>query len=143
MFWTREVFGILTSKPQGPSQRDWFSSIEFRSWLVGSIIAVAGMPTLTVLMRNNADKMEAWTFFAGGVGSLLVTLWFLVVLYKFPRFLRRVRVEGADAEVVVRLTTFDELNVSLFFTFSDENVAHTAPSSEFVWASVSCSQDLY
>ncbi|KAG8791896.1 hypothetical protein FRC17_008695, partial [Serendipita sp. 399] len=55
-------------------------------------------------------KAESWTFFAGGVGSLLITLWFLVVLFKFPKFLRRVRNEGAEADVVVRLTTFDELN---------------------------------
>ncbi|KAG8793525.1 hypothetical protein FRC16_010919, partial [Serendipita sp. 398] len=53
---------------------------------------------------------ESWTFFAGGVGSLLITLWFLVVLFKFPKFLKRVRNEGAEADVVVRLTTFDELN---------------------------------
>lgn len=100
---------------KGPSQRDWFSSMEFRSWVLGSVIAIAGMPTLTILMRSDPHKSEAWTFFAGGTGSLLITLWFLVVLYKFPRFLRRVRAEGAEAEVVVRLTTFDELNVSIHF----------------------------
>jgi hypothetical protein len=41
----------------------------------------------------------------------MVTLWFFVVLWKFPAFLRRVRSEGADPEVVVRLATFNELNV--------------------------------
>jgi hypothetical protein len=96
---------------QGPSQRDWFSSLEFKTWATGSALAVAGMPTLTVLLRHDPYKCEAWTFFAGGVGSLLITLWFLVVLFKFPRFLKRVRNEGAEAEVVVRLTTFDEINV--------------------------------
>jgi hypothetical protein len=96
---------------QGPSQRDWFSSLEFKTWATGSALAVAGMPTLTVLLRQDPYKSEAWTFFAGGIGSLLITLWFLVVLFKFPRFLKRVRNEGAEAEVVVRLTTFDEINV--------------------------------
>jgi hypothetical protein len=95
---------------QGPSQRDWFTSWEFRTWAVGAGLAVVGMPTITVLLRADPYKSEAWTFFAGGVGSLLITLWFLVVLFKFPKFLKRVRNEGADAEVVVRLTTFDELN---------------------------------
>ncbi|CCA77764.1 hypothetical protein PIIN_02986 [Serendipita indica DSM 11827] len=95
---------------QGPSQRDWFSSLEFKTWAAGATLAVVGMPTLTVLTRADPYKSEAWTCFAGGVGSTLITLWFLVVLFKFPRFLKRVRNEGADAEVVVRLTTFDELN---------------------------------
>lgn len=95
---------------QGPSQRDWFSSMEFRTWAAGATLAVVGMPTLTVLTRADPYKCEAWTFFAGGVGSLLITLWFLVVLAKFPRFLKRVKQEGAEADVVVRLTTFDELN---------------------------------
>ncbi|KIM31317.1 hypothetical protein M408DRAFT_257396 [Serendipita vermifera MAFF 305830] len=95
---------------QGPSQRDWFSSLEFKTWAAGASLAVIGMPTLTVLTREDPYKSEAWTFFAGGVGSLLITLWFLVVLAKFPRFLKRVKNEGAEADVVVRLTTFDELN---------------------------------
>ncbi|KAG8774519.1 hypothetical protein FRC20_001268 [Serendipita sp. 405] len=95
---------------QGPSQRDWFTSAEFRIWLGGSVLAVIGLPTITVLLRANPYKAESWTFFAGGVGSLLITLWFLVVLFKFPKFLKRVRNEGAEADVVVRLTTFDELN---------------------------------
>jgi hypothetical protein len=74
------------------------------------------MPTLTVLTRADPYKCEAWTFFAGGIGSLLITLWFLVVLAKFPRFLKRVKQEGAEADVVVRLTTFDELNVRTCFS---------------------------
>lgn len=96
---------------QGPSQRHWFSSWEFRGWVLGSVMAVAGLPTLTFLLRDNVDQQEPWLFFAGSMGSLVVTLWFLVVLWKFPAFLRRVRSEGADAEVVVRLATFNELNV--------------------------------
>ena len=64
-----------------------------------------------MFLRDNVDEQEAWLFFAGSIGSLLVTLWFLVVLWKFPGFLRRVRAEGADPEVVVRLATFNELNV--------------------------------
>jgi len=95
---------------QGPHQRHWFSSLEFRGWILGSLAALAGLPTLTVLLRHDVDKQEAWLFFAGSIGSLLVSLWFLVVLWKFPAFLRRVRSEGADPEVVVRLATFDELN---------------------------------
>jgi len=103
---------------QGPNQRHWFSSWEFRGWVVGSLTAIAGLPTLTVLLRNNVDQQEAWLFFAGSIGSLLVTLWFLVVLWKFPGFLRRVRSEGADPEVVVRLATFNELNrIRIAFRF--------------------------
>lgn len=42
--------------------------------------------------------------------SIILTLW---SPFKFPRFLKRVRNEGAEAEVVVRLTTFDEINVRI------------------------------
>lgn len=48
----------------------------------------------------------------GSIGSLIITLWFLRVLWLFPAFLRRVKNEGAEPEVVVRLSTFHELNVS-------------------------------
>jgi hypothetical protein len=125
---------------QGPSQRDWFTSWEFRTWAVGAGLAVVGMPTITVLLRADPYKSEAWTFFAGGVGSLLITLWFLVVLFKFPKFLKRVRNEGADAEVVVRLTTFDELNVR---TRSPLLVIFSHSFSAFELDSASCLQVLF
>jgi hypothetical protein len=103
---------------QGPNQRHWFSSLEFRGWVLGSLIALAGLPTLTVLLRDDVDTQEAWLYFSGSTGSLLVTLWFLIVLWKFPAFLRRVRSEGADPEVVVRLATFNELNrIRIAFRF--------------------------
>ena len=79
-------------------------------------MAVAGLPTLTFLLRNNVDQQESWLFFAGSMGSLVVTLWFLVVLWKFPAFLRRVRSEGADAEVVVRLV--DKVVLSPFWDWN-------------------------
>ncbi|KAG8735365.1 hypothetical protein FRC10_010684, partial [Ceratobasidium sp. 414] len=66
-----------------------------------------GLPVLAVLMRADPLKTEAWTIFAGSIGSLIVTLWFLRVL----AFLRRVKNEGDEPEVVVRLSTFHKLNI--------------------------------
>lgn len=43
---------------QGPSQRDWFSSLEFKTWAAGASLAVVGMPTLTVLLRHDPYKSE-------------------------------------------------------------------------------------
>lgn len=46
----------------------------------GSVGALVILPLVTVLTRKNIQQVEAWTFFAGSVGSLLITLWFLQVL---------------------------------------------------------------
>ncbi|CAE6515353.1 unnamed protein product [Rhizoctonia solani] len=72
----------------GAAQTSWFRSIHFKCWVC-----------------------EAWTIFVGSIGSLLITIWFLRVLWLFPAFLRRVKNEGAEPEVVVRLSTFHELNI--------------------------------
>lgn len=95
----------------GAAQTSWFRSIHFKCWVIGSLLAVGGLPTIAVLMRNDPLKCEAWTIFVGSIGSLLITLWFLRVLWLFPAFLRRVKNEGAEPEVVVRLSTFHELNI--------------------------------
>lgn len=55
--------------------------------------------------------MDAYIFLAGSSGSLSTTLVFLYVLWRFPRFIRHVKAEGADPSVVVRLTTFLYFNV--------------------------------
>jgi len=47
---------------------------------------------------------------------------FLYVLARFPGFLQHVKEEGAKPDVVVRLTTFYHLNVSLFFTVPNMTV---------------------
>ncbi|KAG8708342.1 hypothetical protein FRC09_001306, partial [Ceratobasidium sp. 395] len=95
----------------GAAQTSWFRSVHFKSWVAGSLAAVVGLPLLAVFMRDDPLKCEAWTIFAGSIGSLIVTLWFLRVLWLFPAFLRRVKNEGAEPEVVVRLSTFHELNI--------------------------------
>ncbi|KAG9083347.1 hypothetical protein FRC07_013937, partial [Ceratobasidium sp. 392] len=95
----------------GAAQTSWFRSVHFKSWVAGSLAAVVGLPLLAVFTRDDPLKCEAWTIFAGSIGSLIVTLWFLRVLFLFPAFLRRVKNEGAEPEVVVRLSTFHELNI--------------------------------
>lgn len=84
----------------GPTQKDWFGSLYFRTWIVGSSIAIFYMPLVTIITRsdplkvqfcdsaivNTSDltfrlsKCEAYTFLAGSLGSLCLTLWFLPVL---------------------------------------------------------------
>ena len=43
---------------------------------------------------------------------------FLYVLWKFPKFLKHVKAEGADPTVVVRLTTFYQLNVCFILKYT-------------------------
>ncbi|KIJ51261.1 hypothetical protein M422DRAFT_26678 [Sphaerobolus stellatus SS14] len=96
---------------QGPERRDWFSSYEFRTWAIGSCLAIAGMPVTAILTGSNPLKAEAYIFLVGGAASFLVTVVFFVVLAKFPTFLRQVKKEGAATPVVLRLVKFHELNI--------------------------------
>ena len=54
----------------------------------------------------------------GASGSTSTTIAFLYVLWRFPRFIKHVKAEGADPTVVVRLATFYNLNqVRVVFRF--------------------------
>lgn len=41
----------------GPKQRDWFHSLYFRAWMVGSGVAVLYMPLVTLLTRSDPLKV--------------------------------------------------------------------------------------
>ncbi|KAF8963629.1 hypothetical protein BDZ97DRAFT_1904814 [Flammula alnicola] len=95
----------------GSAQQNWFQSPYFKTWIVGSAIAVVYMPVVTIVTRSDPLKSEAFTYLAGSLGSLSLTLWFTPILWTFPSFLNNLRVEGVDLETIVRLTKFSELNV--------------------------------
>lgn len=64
-------------------------------------------------MKLNDDfQCQAWIFLTGSSASTATTLCFLYVLARFPIFIHHVKEEGADPDVVVRLTTFYNLNAS-------------------------------
>ncbi|CAE6392055.1 unnamed protein product [Rhizoctonia solani] len=90
--------------------RPWFKSFEYKLWCCGSLIAVVLLPLVTLGTRHDVQQVEAWTFFAGSVGSLIITLWFFKVLFKFPSFIKRIQDENAEPEVIVRLVAFQDLN---------------------------------
>jgi len=94
----------------GQIQQNWFRSLYFKTWVVGSVIAVIYMPLVTIFTRSDPLKCEAFSFLAGSLGSLSLTLWFTPILWTFPRFLRDLQREGVDMSTIVRLTTFYELN---------------------------------
>ncbi|CDO75963.1 hypothetical protein BN946_scf184888.g13 [Trametes cinnabarina] len=93
----------------GSVQQDWFRSLYFKTWVVGSVVAVTYMPLVTIFTRSDPIKCEAFTFLAGSLGSLSLTLWFLPILWSFPSFLRGLD-NCVDTRTIVRLTTFHELN---------------------------------
>ncbi|KAG6827285.1 hypothetical protein H0H92_012494 [Tricholoma furcatifolium] len=102
----------------GSRQQDWFHSLYFKTWVVGSVLAVIYMPTVTTVTRSDPLKAEAYTFLAGSLGSLSLTLWFIPILFTFPSFLRNLRKEGVDTNTIVRLTKFSELNtIRVVFRF--------------------------
>ncbi|KAK0212324.1 hypothetical protein DFS33DRAFT_1280685 [Desarmillaria ectypa] len=96
---------------QGPSKRNWFHSWEFRVWYLGSMVAILGMPLATLVQRNNLDSCVAWIFLGGSSAGSLTTLCFVYVLARFPAFIRHVKLEGAEPDVVIRLATFYHLNI--------------------------------
>ncbi|KAF8161372.1 hypothetical protein B0H34DRAFT_700676 [Crassisporium funariophilum] len=105
----------------GSAQQNWFESLYFKTWIGGSTIAVIYMPLVTILTRADPLKSEAFTFLAGSLGSLSLTLWFTPILWTFPSFLNNLRAEGVDTGTIVRLTKFSELNtirvvMRFFFT---------------------------
>ncbi|KAK7045629.1 hypothetical protein VNI00_007462 [Paramarasmius palmivorus] len=91
--------------------------------MVFSIAAVLGMPIAVLVRRKNYDTCIAWILFSGSSAGTLTTICFIYVLVRFPGFMRRVKAEGAEPDVVVRLATFYQLNVirivfRFFFNFS-------------------------
>ncbi|KAJ3509308.1 hypothetical protein NLJ89_g5291 [Agrocybe chaxingu] len=102
----------------GSGQQNWFQSLYFKTWIVGSVLAVTYMPIVTSLTRSDPLKSEAFTFLAGSLGSLSLTLWFTPILFTFPSFLNNLRAEGVDTATIVRLTKFSELNtIRVVFRF--------------------------
>ncbi|KAH7099888.1 hypothetical protein BKA62DRAFT_673133 [Auriculariales sp. MPI-PUGE-AT-0066] len=100
---------LLRSNTSGDAH--WFKSAHFKLWLVGSLLGFVGIPLVTVFKRQSANESEAWTFLIGSAGSLLLTLLFLPVLFGFPSFLRRLKEEGAQRRVVMRLCHFHDINI--------------------------------
>ncbi|KAA1476951.1 hypothetical protein DENSPDRAFT_740967, partial [Dentipellis sp. KUC8613] len=96
---------------QGPTKREWFSSWEYRVWYLACIAAILGMPLTALVARNDLNTIDAWIFLVGSLGSTTTNVAFLYVLFRFPTFLRHVKLEGAQPDVVVRLATFYELNL--------------------------------
>lgn len=42
----------------GSVQQDWFRSLYFRTWVVGSVIAVTYMPLVTIFTRSDPLKVR-------------------------------------------------------------------------------------
>lgn len=100
------------------SKQNWFKSLYFKSWVIGSLIAIAYMPVVTILTKADPLKNETYTFLAGSLGDMVLTLSFTLVLWKFPKFLDDLKSEGVDMRTLVRLTKFSELNnIRMCFRF--------------------------
>ncbi|GJJ08510.1 hypothetical protein Clacol_002728 [Clathrus columnatus] len=76
-----------------------------------SLTGMAGLPLTAILTRTDPLKAEAYLFLVGSLSSFTITAFFLIVLAEFPKFLRRVKKEGAATPVILRLVKFHELNI--------------------------------
>ncbi|KAI0253765.1 hypothetical protein BJV78DRAFT_167596 [Lactifluus subvellereus] len=104
---------------QGPEKRDWFTSLEYKLWSIGCIAAIIGMPLTALISRRDILTVDAWIFLVGALSSSTTNILFIYILVRFPSFLRHVKAEGADPDVVIRLATFYELNlVRIVFRFA-------------------------
>ncbi|KAF8434305.1 hypothetical protein L210DRAFT_2598249 [Boletus edulis BED1] len=100
------------------AQQDWFKSLYFKTWAVGSCIAVLVMPLITIFTRENVLKCEAYTFLTGGLVSLSMTIWFIPVLWTFPSFIASLKGKDVETATLVRLTKYHELNcIRVVFRF--------------------------
>ncbi|KAG6382144.1 hypothetical protein JVT61DRAFT_788 [Boletus reticuloceps] len=100
------------------AQQDWFKSLYFKTWAVGSCIAVLVMPLITMFTRENVLKCEAYTFLTGGLASLSMTIWFIPVLWTFPSFIANLKGKDVETATLVRLTKYHELNcIRVVFRF--------------------------
>lgn len=90
--------------------RLWFDSWEFRVWLLGTVVAGLGMPLTTLIARRQLDTCQAWIFLVGSSASTATTLLFLYVLARFPEFICRVKADGGEPNIVLRLVMFYQLN---------------------------------
>ncbi|KAI1786324.1 hypothetical protein LXA43DRAFT_59240 [Ganoderma leucocontextum] len=103
---------------QNQEKEAWFSSWEYRLWYMGSVSAIIGMPLTALITRKTLETCDAYIILVGASGSTATTLAFLHVLWRFPKFIRHVKTDGADPAVVVRLATFYQLNqVRVVFRF--------------------------
>ena len=69
--------------------------------------------SLSFFLLTRCLQCLAYVFVVGSVAGTSTTLLFLYVLARFPWFIRHVKAEGAEPEVVHRLATFYELNVKI------------------------------
>lgn len=93
---------------------------------VGDCTLMACLYDLRITHIRLNPQCQAWIFLAGSSAGLFTSVSFIYVLIRFPIFIRHVKTEGAEPDVVVRLSTFYHLNVSLLFPFqpSKINLAH-------------------
>lgn len=108
---TEELCFWLYLLHAGPRPVPWFKSVYFWLWI--SVTTCATIVILAVVGVTGDDplKNEAYMQFTGSLVGLLITIGFLPVLYVFPSFIQAVRNEGGDMAAVVRLATFNDLNI--------------------------------
>ncbi|TFY62457.1 hypothetical protein EVG20_g6696, partial [Dentipellis fragilis] len=111
--WALELVTHFEGKPR-LSDAGCRSLVDVQNWLSGFSSLTKGQQNVNGLAVGNTGcgiLIDAWIFLVGSLGSTTTNVAFLYVLARFPTFLRHVKLEGAQPDVVVRLATFYELNL--------------------------------
>ena len=53
----------------GSNQQDWFRTLYFKIWMVGSVVAMAYMPLVTIFTRDDPLKVRITPALCRHVGS--------------------------------------------------------------------------
>ncbi|KAI5995349.1 hypothetical protein F5J12DRAFT_726143 [Pisolithus orientalis] len=116
--WSSEMYVIYTELcfwvflvKSTSAEQDWFRTVYFKAWAIGSCVATIYMPLVTIFTRDDVLKCEAYTMLAGSMGDFFLTIWFLPVLWTFPSFIENLKQSNVDKNTLIRLTKFHELNV--------------------------------
>ncbi|WVQ99961.1 hypothetical protein IAU59_007104 [Kwoniella sp. CBS 9459] len=107
LYWGYLIKSINT--PGGP-RTTWLRSSFFKVWVGLWISSFALLIGAVHIETTNLDMMRAYLFVVGGTLSVLLAVASIVLCFVFPSFLRTVKRQGANFEVVDRLHFFAEMN---------------------------------
>ncbi|WRT68353.1 uncharacterized protein IL334_005329 [Kwoniella shivajii] len=107
LYWGYLIKSMNT--PGGP-QSSWLRSGFFKVWICLFVSAFALLIGSVHIETENLDMMRAYLFVVGSSMSTLLAFASLVLCLIFPSFLRTVKKQGANFEVLERLHFFSEMN---------------------------------
>ncbi|MBW0507463.1 hypothetical protein O181_047178 [Austropuccinia psidii MF-1] len=138
-----ELFFWLFLLSLSPTSSGWFKSIYFKSFCFFVIPIFVTSIGIVVGMQEDVLRMEAVLYSFNCILNLILTVLFLWVLYRYPIWLKSLKVSGAPPDLIIRLYGIGELNkVKTAFRFlfivplavlSFDGLSKTQPLNHIMW----------